>query len=304
MKTKLIDNLESCIQVLEQGGTVEECLNRFPTFADELRPLLEQVITQRRWNLSPVPGNAVTDGRVRVLNRAALLRQSKQPLALTLHAWRLAVIPLLVLAFLIITGNGLMTASANSLPGDSLYPLKRSVEAISLFLAPTSKVKAGIQKEISTRRINETEILLSEKRLEPVDFGGQVSKQLPDGWTIAGIHVQVTADTAMQGALALGAQVNVSGQTQSDGSVLAEEVKVETDNGEIEDGRSGSKGGGDGTPEPMKTDDNSSEKEGEDGEKTPQPTKTKEPSSDPRNNGSHEPSSSDELTKEHEESDD
>jgi hypothetical protein len=210
MKTQLIDTLEICLQVLKQGGTVEECLNRFPALADELRPLLEQSVAARSWNLSPVPGNAVTGGRVRILNRAAQLRQSDQSSGHSLQAWRLVLIPVLVLAFMIITGNGLMRASANSLPGDSLYPLKRSVEVVSLFLAPNPRVKAGIQKEISTRRINETEILLSEKRLEAVDFGGQVSKQLADGWTISGIHVQVTGETEMVGALALGAQVNVA----------------------------------------------------------------------------------------------
>jgi hypothetical protein len=299
MKTQLIDTLEICLQVLKQGGTVEECLNRFPALADELRPLLEQSVAARSWNLSPVPGNAVTGGRVRILNRAAQLRQSDQSIGHSLQAWRLVLIPVLVLAFMIITGNGLMRASANSLPGDSLYPLKRSVEVVSLFLAPNPRVKAGIQKEISTRRINETEILLSEKRLEAVDFGGQVSKQLADGWTISGIHVQVTGETEMVGALALGAQVNVRGQTQSDGSVLAVEVKVEADKHGNEHDRSGPSGGADRTPEPRITDDDPSKEEGEEEDKTPEPTDTGDHSSDPGHDGRHNHSSTEGAPPEH-----
>jgi len=294
MKKELIDSLETCLKVLEQGGTVEECLNRFPAYAEALRPLLEQSIEARGLGLSPIPGTAVTVGRVRILNSAAKLRQNKSPLVLNLRAWRFAAIPLLVLALFFITGNGLLIASAKSLPGDILYPLKRSMEGISLLLAPNSKVKAEIQKEISSRRIDETESLLSEKRVETVDFGGQVSKQLSDGWTIAGIHVQVTWETQMEGALALGARVKVLGQTQLDGSVLAAEVKVESGKHEHEDNRSGSSGAGEGTPQPEITTDEPSEDDGGDNDGSPKPTNTEDHSLDSRDDDGHDSTSTEE----------
>lgn len=279
MNTKLIGALELSLQVLEHGGTVEECLSRFPSLALDLRPLLESALSARSISLPTIPGNAVTRGRVRVLNRAAQLRQGLRPRAHYPRAWRLAAIPLVVLAFLFLTGNGLIAASANALPGDALYPFKRTVEDIRLRLAPNLNVKAGIQKEISTRRIDETEILLSEQHVEPVDFEGQVSEQLPDGWLIAGIPVRVTLQTEVEGTLAIGAQVEVRGLTQSDGSVLAERVTVETSDSGNDDDHSGSSGSGDKTPEPMKTDDDSSESGSDGGDKTPEPTKIDDSSS-------------------------
>jgi hypothetical protein len=270
MKTDLVNALETCLKVLEQGGTVEECLLRFPAFADDLRPLLEQSIVARRPGRSPIPASVVTAGRVRVLNRAAQFRQNKQPLMRDLRSWRFAAIPLLVLVLFFITGNGFLAVSARSLPGDALYPLKRSVEGISLFLAPTSHIKTEILKIISTRRITETESLLSKKRVEAVEFGGQVSKQLADGWTIAGIHVQVTGETQMEAALAPGTRVHVRGQTQLDGSVLAAEVKVENDKNENEDNPSESSGG-EGTQEPEITNDRAPGAEGGDEANTPEP---------------------------------
>jgi hypothetical protein len=279
MNTKLIEALELCLQDLEQGRTVEECLARFPSLAGDLRPLLESAQAARSLSLPTIPVNAVTGGRVRVLNRAAQLRQGKRPRAQVLHAWRLAAIPLLVLAFLFLTGNGLIVASANALPGDVLYPVKRSVEDIRLRLATNLKLEARIKKEISTRRIAETEILLSEQRVEPVDFEGQVSEQLSFGWLIAAIPVRVTGQTEVEGALAIGAQVEVRGQTQSDGSVLADRVRLETSVSGNEGDHPGSSVRADKTPETIKTDDDPSETGSDHGEKTPEPTKTDDHSS-------------------------
>lgn len=274
MNTKLIEALEVGLQVLDQGGTVEEYLARFPSLGGDLRPLLESAQAARSLSLPAIPDNAVTGGRVRVLNRAAQLRQGKRPLAQNLHAWRLAAIPLLVLALLFLTGNGLMAASANALPGDSLYPVKRSMEDIHLRLATDLKVEARIKREISARRINETEILLFEQRVEAVDFVGQVSEQLTHGWLIAAIPVRVTGETDVEGALAIAAKVEVRGQTQSDGFVLAKRVQVDPSVFGNDGDHPGSSRRSDKTPEPINTDDDSSEKGEGDGDKPPEPTKT------------------------------
>ena len=298
MNTKLIDALDTCIQILEQGGTVAECLDRFPTFANDLRPLLEQSVEARSLGRSTIPASAVTAGRVRVLNHAAGLRQNKQPIMRLYRTWRLAAIPVLVLFLFFITGNGLLAASARSLPGDALYPLKRSVEGISLFLAPTSQIKSEIQKIISTRRITETESLLSKKRVEAVEFGGQVSKQLADGWTIAGIHVQVTEETQLEAALAPGAQVHVRGQTQLDGSVLAAEVNAEIGKKENIDNPSGSSGG-EGTQEPEITNDNAPGNNGGDEAGTPEPAGTGDHPYESKGDGQHDHPSPEESPSEH-----
>jgi hypothetical protein len=274
MKPNLVEALELSLQILKRGGTVEECLVRFPSLEAELRPLLESAQVARSLNLPSVPEKAITRGRVRVLNRAAQLRQGNQPPVRFPRAWRMATITLLVLAFLFFTGNGAIAVSANSLPGDAFYPVKRAVEDVRLWMAPDIKAKAEIQKEISTSRIDETEKLLSRQRVETVEFTGQVGNQLPEGWLIAGIPVRVTGQTAVEGAFTVGALAEVRGKTQTDGSVLAELVNVKPGDVENKDDQPGPSGGADKTPEATLPDDDDSSGRGRnDTFKTPEPTK-------------------------------
>jgi hypothetical protein len=279
MNPTLVEPLEICLQILEKGGTLEDCLARFPSLASDLRPFLESAQTVRGLDSTPVSVNAITRGRVRVLNRAAQLRKNPAPRAIFPFVLRLATTSLLVITIISITGNGLIGASANAIPGDALYPVKRSVEDIRLKLAPDVKDKATIQKEFSSRRIKETEILLSEKRIETVEFEGQVSDQLPDGWLVAGIPVRMTGQTIIEGELSVGVQVEVQGHTQSDGSVLAELIKVSV---------SSSPGAGTIPPGSLNEDDDSSDPEDDAEDETPEAEEPDDHSSGSANGNGHE----------------
>ncbi len=291
MNTKLSNALQDCLQALERGTTLEECLTRYPSLAGNLRPLLESAQAARTAGLFPVPGNAVTRGRARLLAHAARLRQAKRSYPRLTGAWRVAVASLAVLAFLVFTGNGLIAASANALPGDALYPVKRTVEDVRLQLAPDPQAEAEIQEEITSRRVEETESLLSEQRVEEVEFEGLVSEQLPDGWRIAGIPVVVTDQTEVEGTVSIGMMAEVTGQTQLDGSVLAKRLRVEEqESGSSEEestAEATSTEKAEDTPEPAQTEDSSGHGsgDGEDGEDdsgsgSGEKTKTPEPDDD------------------------
>ncbi|MBM3152662.1 MAG: hypothetical protein FJZ96_10770 [Chloroflexi bacterium] len=226
MNAVLSSALQDGLQALDGGMSLEECLARHPGLADQLRPLLETAQVARSVGSLPVPGNAATRGRARTLAHAARLRQANRPLPRLGGTGRVVAASLAALVFLALTGNGLIAASANALPGDPLYAIKRTVEDVRLGLAGDPQTEEKIEQEISTQRLEETEILLSEQRVEDVEFKGLVNEQLPDGWLVAGIPVRVTEETEVEGMISIGMLVEVDGQTQPDGSVLAERIRV------------------------------------------------------------------------------
>lgn len=77
--------------------------------------------------------------------------------------WRYAAAACLAL---ILTVSGLTRASASSLPGDHLYPLKRAVEAQRLALV-TDDNEPGLRVELAGRRVKEFDRLLSRDRVYP-----------------------------------------------------------------------------------------------------------------------------------------
>lgn len=77
--------------------------------------------------------------------------------------WRYAAAA--CLAF-ILTVSGLTRASASSLPGDHLYPLKRAVEAQRLALV-TDDNEPDLRVELAGRRVKEFDRLLSRDRVYP-----------------------------------------------------------------------------------------------------------------------------------------
>lgn len=58
-------------------------------------------------------------------------------------------------------GLGTSTATANSLPGDVLYPVKRQIEQIELNLAASAAARADVYLAQANRRLSETDALLT-----------------------------------------------------------------------------------------------------------------------------------------------
>ena len=61
----------------------------------------------------------------------------------------------LLLVVMIISGVGTVAASAQALPGDFLYPVKRAQENVQLTFSPDEASQAGLYLEFASRRIDE-----------------------------------------------------------------------------------------------------------------------------------------------------
>lgn len=235
MNKQLLNALEVCLQATKDGETLDSALARYPHLAADLRPLLLSAHVARTGSLSAVPQNAQTRSRARLLSAASRLRETRSPWSMS-PTLRTAFVALAVVLFVFLGGSGLVSAASSSLPGEPLYVVKRGVESLQLSLVADPQKKAVIEQELYDLRIEETDLLLDEQRMEEVEFGGLVEAQTENGWVVSGIPVIVTAQTEFEGTVAIGAHVDVRGQTQADGSVLVERVRVEeTESAEAED---------------------------------------------------------------------
>lgn len=231
MTDNLYDALEICLQALEKGADIESCLKLFPALADELRPILETATQARTQAIQDVPVDGMRRGRARVLQHAAELREQKRgglvpfwrkPFE-TGRALRVAATSLTTVVFLFSSGTGLVFASSGSLPGDNLYPVKRSWEGVQLALILDPKAKSDRENEFEHERVNEIHELFSESRKTRVDFQGLVESQQPNAWQIAGLRIAIDHDAILNSKITPGALVQVIGETEN-GVIQAEQI--------------------------------------------------------------------------------
>jgi len=233
MTDTLYDALEVCLQALERGASLESCLARFPAQTDELRPILETAVQARAQAIRDVPAEAMRRGRARVLQHAAELREHNRAAVVPFwrkpwqagRAFRLLATSLTAVVFLFSGGTGLVFASSNSLPGDNLYPVKRSWEDVQLVFIFDPKAKSEREMEFEHERVHEIRTLFSESRKTRVDFQGVVESQQTDVWQIAGLRIAIDDDAAFNGEIIPGALVQVIGETE-DGIIQAEQINL------------------------------------------------------------------------------
>ena len=224
----LYEALEVCLQDIELGANIETSLLRYPDIADELRPILETSI-HAKGLAAPVPSeNVIRRNRAKFLQRAAELRQVQVKPSQTL-GWfssiRRAAITLAVLAILFLSGTSLVRASSITLPGDNLYPVKRTCEDLALLFTFDSLKRNSLEVEYENERLEELYELIAQGRSAEVDFAGVITQQNGSEWQVSGIRVIVSSQTDLHdGPVVVGDAVRVFGITQMDNSVLAERI--------------------------------------------------------------------------------
>lgn len=220
MKTPHYDAVEVCMAALETGVDIESCLALYADMAEELRPVLETAVEARGLAEQDVPLDAMNRSRTRMLARAEQLRSEKEGRQMWWRLPRLAFTSLAVVAALMLGGSGLFAASAQALPGDALYSLKRTGEEIRKGLAAGAETKRMLEETYKQRRIEEVNDLFELGRVEQVSFEGAIDSRSAKYWLVAGIPVMVTSQTEMLGDLEIGEYIKVEGETQTDGIVM------------------------------------------------------------------------------------
>jgi hypothetical protein len=151
MKTRE-EILDLCAESMFSGATVEEVLESYPEWRDELKPLLElgaelSQLPEPNLNLTRMMqsmGEAmeqeppkVGKPKIMLFSRPVLLRVAASVTAVLMLGW------------------GVMTASAATVPGDWFYPIKLLTERVRFALAINSEDKAELRIVFSERRLKE-----------------------------------------------------------------------------------------------------------------------------------------------------
>ncbi|MFN3974596.1 MAG: DUF5667 domain-containing protein [Dehalococcoidia bacterium] len=156
---QLQDALNDCIDRLLQGQTVQECLMHYPNLANDLAPLL-QVASTTLHTAARLRSTPEMRGRIlaQVLARSQPRRQGRGWLSQALRPWFLA--PAAAVLFL---GAfwGVSSASANSTPGDPLYPVKTIRERVAIAITRSPEGKARLAATLARQRAEEAETLVA-----------------------------------------------------------------------------------------------------------------------------------------------
>ncbi|MBI3241186.1 MAG: hypothetical protein HYZ49_02700 [Chloroflexi bacterium] len=142
--------LAYCLTEIEAGRkTAAECLALFPDMPG-LKAQLQAAQALRAWRAPAISPEAARRLEARVRQRTRAPRPNRAGLFGLPLKW---VVALATLIFFFISA-GAVTASADSLPGDALYPVKRTGESVQLLLTPASN-KAALHTLFAERRLNE-----------------------------------------------------------------------------------------------------------------------------------------------------
>jgi len=225
MNEKFYDALEVCIKALETGADLEAVLKLYPQMTDELRPILETMIRAQSLSAISVPEDAIRRGRAHVLRHAAEMRvSSRRSRGFGLVFRRLATS--LALSFvLLLSVTGIVNASSGALPGDHLYPVKRTWEDVRLWFTFSPERREELESKYEQERLDEIDVLLVDGREETIAFYGIITAQDGDYWLVSGVPVQITGRTQLPAdPVVVGAPVTVVGSTNAQGFIEAQMV--------------------------------------------------------------------------------
>ena len=282
----LYEALEICLQELEQGADIETVLSRYPDFADELRPILEGSIHARSMAIVPPSAEVVRRNRSKVLQHAAQMRGAKSSSSqrIGFASLRRIAVTLAVIAVLFVSGTGLVSAASTTLPGDNLYPVKRTWEDVLLWFTFDAQARETLEIEHENERLYELKELFAKGRSVEVDFSGTVTSQNQNEWIVNGVRVVISSQTEVRdGPISVGSAVRVRGWTQGQDTVVAERIRLLSSDDKLpdieyehEDNDNSNEGSG------HQEDDNSGPGSGNEG---PETEETEIPETDNSNSG-------------------
>ena len=214
--------LAECSDSILTGATVKACLDRHPQHATALEPLLTTLVDVHELRAVPVRSSA-TAARTREQFMAAAMRLAEERRTPPVTWWErlaawwagivalfvprtgsrtpgmpvglLAAMLVVILVGVLVTGG--VTASAKSLPGDLLYPIKTSSERVRLFIARDPMVRSGLEQEFAARRRHEAQAVAEQgRRADSLSLDGTLETISDNHWTVSGLDL--TLDPAVQ----------------------------------------------------------------------------------------------------------
>lgn len=144
--------LDKCLESLLTGQeTVEQCLQRYPEYANELEPMLRTaMIVNQAVDVKPSE-----DFRARARYQLqVMMAESKVPKRKIAYVprWAIAVCAVLLVFML---GGGTILAADGTMPGNPLYAVKLFAENVRINLAASEEKKLELYAAVADRRVTE-----------------------------------------------------------------------------------------------------------------------------------------------------
>lgn len=222
-EAKLIE----CFDALDQGKPIQQILDSYPADANRLRPLLETAAQLSSFSLQPSLA-AQAKSRSAFLEQAATLKDARHSRPAFFFGLRKVLIPMMAVIVVLLFGSGLLLASASAVPGDTLYGAKQVIEGFQLDLAADSEAKSRLAEQFNQERIREIQALLKAGGDAEVTFSGLIERIQPEFWQIAGIEVQLSSESEIDGPAAVGASALVKGRVFA-GKLTAQTITISAD---------------------------------------------------------------------------
>jgi hypothetical protein len=234
--------LDDCLQSLLSGTDLSVCLARYPQHVSELRPLLELAVTICAVS-TPAPVVAArVAGLDRALQAVAERRafRSKPAFAFSFGqrtkfgdstpqprrarpALQMAFALVIVLAVVI---GGAFAASAASLPGDVLYPVKLAGQQVQVTLMWDDVTRQQLEEQFSAQQRTDIQIALQARRHAAIQLQGTAEQIGGNVWVINGLRVSLEPAASVMGQPHIGDWVVMRGRLPGDGSIVATEIIV------------------------------------------------------------------------------
>jgi hypothetical protein len=230
MNVRTFEALEVCLAAMQTGVGLDACLGLYPELAEVLRPVLEASLAVQGAVPAHGPDSALAPAQAH--SRRLFLVQAarwrlREGLAAAIHpVARFALALTAVLLVVTVGWSGLTVASAQALPGDLMYSVKRAQENIELSLAPSSAARQSLWESLTAMRASEVRELIRTGRPQRVNFRGLVETQEQGIWRIAGVPVVVQSETLTSDPIRVGDLVEVNGETLLQGLLRAEEIRL------------------------------------------------------------------------------
>jgi len=109
--------------------------------------------------------------------------------------WRWATAVLAIMLVFVMVMGGTINASAEALPGDLLYPVKRAAEEVRLTLTFDPEARDRYEEQLVVTRRDETQQVLLLGREADVEFQGPLEATADGGWSVGGVEVQIAPET-------------------------------------------------------------------------------------------------------------
>ena len=159
-ESRVAEALQACLEMLEAGSTVQECLDRYPDQAQELEQLLGLALAARSASSAIEARPGFQDALLVRLTQDGMQRRSRWTPRLAFVQRPLAAATVAALA-LVFGGWGVSSATAGSIPGETLYPVKQAQERFLLLVVPGGQGKARLHARLAQQRASEMERMAS-----------------------------------------------------------------------------------------------------------------------------------------------